>query len=72
MDIIYKNSEFLNIDIEYGMNILKEEEMKYKKSKELIRNNFNIYKNSNKRSIDELKLHKKTLEDKYLYKSDIE
>ena len=72
MDIIYKNSEFLNIDIEYGMNILKEEEMKYKKSKELIRNNFNIYKNSNKRSIDELKLHKQTLEDKYLYKSDIE
>ena len=72
MDIIYKNNEVLNIDIEYGMNILKEEEMKYKKSKELIRNNFNIYKNSNKRSIDELKLHKQTLEDKYLYKSDIE
>ena len=72
MDIIYKNNEVLNIDIEYGMNILKEEEMKYKKSKELIRNNFNIYKTSNKRSIDELKLHKKTLEDKYLYKSDIE
>ena len=72
IDIIYKNNEVLNIDIEYGMNILKEEEMKYKKSKELIRNNFNIYKTSNKRSIDELKLHKKTLEDKYLYKSDIE
>ena len=72
IDIIYKNNEVLNIDIEYGMNILKEEEMKYKKSKELIRNNFNIYKNSNKRSIDELKLHKQTLEDKYLYKSDIE
>ena len=72
MDIIYKNNEVLNIDIEYGMNILKEEEMKYKKSKELIRNNFNIYKTSNKRSIDELKLHKQTLEDKYLYKSDIE
>ena len=72
MDIIYKNNEVLNIDIEYGMNILKEEEMKYKKSKELIRNNFNIYKTSNKRSIGELKLHKQTLEDKYLYKSDIE
>lgn len=72
IDIIYKNNEVLNIDIEYGMNILKEEEMKYKKSKELIRNNFNIYKTSNKRSIDELKLHKQTLEDKYLYKSDIE
>ena len=72
IDIIYKNNEVLNIDIEYGMNILKEEEMKYKKSKELIRNNFNIYKTSNKRSIGELKLHKQTLEDKYLYKSDIE
>ena len=72
MDLIYKNNEVLNIDIEYGMNILKEEEMKYKKSKELIRNNFNIYKTSNKRSIGELKLHKQTLEDKYLYKSDIE
>ena len=72
IDIIYKNNEVLNIDIEYGMNILKEEEMKYKKSKELIRNNFNIYKTSNKRNIDELKLHKQTLEDKYLYKSDIE
>ena len=33
IDIIYKNNEVLNIDIEYGMNILKEEEMKYKKSK---------------------------------------
>ena len=42
IDIIYKNNEVLNIDIEYGMNILKEEEMKYKKSKELIRKNFNI------------------------------
>lgn len=72
IDIIYKDKQVIDLTLEEGINILKEEERKYEDSKLEIRNNIDIYKKINKRSIEELKSYKKYLEEKYLYESDIE
>lgn len=72
IEIYYNTNKYLNLSYKNGMNILKEEEKKFKDSKGLIKKKFNDYKKSSNKNVNELKQYKSNLEDNYLYKSDIE
>lgn len=69
---IHYNNEFKILEYEDGLKFLKEEESKYINSKQIIKKEFDKYKKLNKKTIDELKNYKKLLEEKNLYKSEIE
>lgn len=72
LEIIYKNSKDITLELDEGISLINKEEIKSKESKIIIKNEFNKYKNLGKKTTDELKVYKKYLEEKYLYKSDIE
>ena len=71
IEIIYDDDSFQSFSYEKGNEILKNEEIKSKDSKIFAKNEFQKYKNGKNLKIEELKLYKKYLEDKYLYKSNI-
>lgn len=72
LEISYKDGEEISLEVNNGLGLLREEEVKHKNSKAKIKNEFNKYKKSGNKSIEELKVYKRYLEDKYLYISDIE
>ncbi|MFR8868728.1 dynamin family protein [Paraclostridium sordellii] len=71
IEIIYDNKISIVYDYEEGKNIIKNEEIKFRNSKNKIRYELEKYKNKEKINIEELKNHKKILEDMYIYKSNI-
>ncbi|CEP81366.1 dynamin family protein [Paraclostridium sordellii] len=71
IEIIYDNKISRVYDYEEGKNIIKNEEVKFKNSKNKIKYELEKYKNKEKVSIEELKNYKKILEDMYIYKSNI-
>ncbi|CEN24511.1 Predicted GTPase [[Clostridium] sordellii] len=71
IEIIYDNKISIVYDYEEGKNIIKNEEIKFKNSKNKIRYELEKYKNKEKINIEELKNYKKILEDMYIYKSNI-
>jgi GTPase Era involved in 16S rRNA processing len=71
MEIVYDNDKIQNFSHEKGKEILINEEVKVKKSKLFIKNEFQKYKNDKSKKIEELKKHKKVLDDRYLYRSNI-
>lgn len=71
IEIIYDNKISRIYDYEEGKDIIKNEEIKFKNSKNKIRYELEKYKNKEKINKEELKNHKKILEDMYIYKSNI-
>ncbi|MDU2687860.1 MAG: dynamin family protein [Paeniclostridium sordellii] len=71
IEIIYDNKISRVYDYEEGKDIIKNEEIKFKNSKNKIRYELEKYKNKEKINKEELKNHKKILEDMYIYKSNI-
>ena len=71
IEIIYDNKISRVYDYEEGKDIIKNEEIKFKNSKNKIKYELGKYKNKEKISIEELKNYKKILEDMYMYKSNI-
>lgn len=71
IEIIYDNKISRVYDYEEGKDIIKNEEIKFKNSKNKIKYELEKYKNKEKISIEELKNYKKILEDMYMYKSNI-
>ncbi|WP_187115831.1 dynamin family protein, partial [Paraclostridium sordellii] len=68
---IYDNKISRIYDYEEGKDIIKNEEIKFKNSKNKIRYELEKYKNKEKINKEELKNYKKILEDMYIYKSNI-
>ncbi|WP_195938292.1 dynamin family protein [Romboutsia sp. 1001713B170131_170501_G6] len=71
IEIIYNNKEKILKSIQGGYRLLKNEEDKYKKSKEKIYKLVQECKKENTKTKKELKEYKRELEEKYLYKSQI-
>lgn len=71
IEIIYDNKISRVYDYEEGKDIIKNEEIKFKNSKNKIRYELEKYKNKEKINKEELKNYKKILEDMYIYKSNI-
>ena len=71
VEIIYDNKFSRVYDYEEGKDIIKNEEIKFKNSKNKIRYELEKYKNKEKINKEELKNYKKILEDMYIYKSNI-
>lgn len=71
IEIIYDNKISRIYDYEEGKDIIKNEEIKFKNSKNKIRYELEKYKNKEKINKEELKNYKKILEDMYIYKSNI-
>ncbi|CEP44185.1 dynamin family protein [Paraclostridium sordellii] len=71
IEIIYDNKFSRVYDYEEGKDIIKNEEIKFKNSKNKIRYELEKYKNKEKINKEELKNYKKILEDMYIYKSNI-
>ncbi|CEK33060.1 Predicted GTPase,Dynamin family [[Clostridium] sordellii] len=71
IEIIYDNKISRVCDYEEGKDIIKNEEIKFKNSKNKIRYELEKYKNKEKINKEELKNYKKILEDMYIYKSNI-
>lgn len=71
IEIIYENDDIESFNYEKGNEILKNEETKFKDSKMTVKSEFDKYKNGKKLGIEQLKLYKKYIEDKHLYKSKI-
>lgn len=71
IEIIYDNKISRVYDYEEGKDIIKNEEIKFRNSKNKIRYELEKYKNKEKINIEELKNYKKILEDMYIYKSNI-
>ena len=71
IEIIYDNKISRIYDYEEGKDIIKNEEIKFRNSKNKIRYELEKYKNKKKINKEELKNYKKILEDMYIYKSNI-
>ncbi|MCH1966988.1 dynamin family protein [Paraclostridium sordellii] len=71
IEIIYDNKISRVYDYEEGKDIIKNEEIKFKNSKNKIRYELEKYKNKEKINKEELKNYKKILEDMHIYKSNI-
>lgn len=70
MDIVYEDN-VRSYSYDEGLLILKKEEDKVKDSKRFIKYQVDKLKKNKNLTINDLKDHKKSLEDKHLYKSDI-
>lgn len=72
IDILLKDDDKLSLDFNEGILFLKEEELKYNESKSKIKKELDIYKNSAKRNINDLKEYREMLKQNYLYNSNVE
>lgn len=70
MDIVYEDN-VRSYSYDEGLLVLKKEEDKVKDSKKFIKYQVDKLKKNKNLTINDLKDHKKSLEDKHLYKSDI-
>ncbi len=68
---LYYSDKIILRSLSRGKNILKLEEEKYKKTRRVVLDRVHEYKKDNKVDIRSIKEYKKNLEEKYIYKSDI-
>ncbi|MGL6106951.1 dynamin family protein [Romboutsia sp.] len=71
MEITYQDNSKSIKSSKEGIKLLKREEEKYKVSRKKILRRVKEYKNTKELTLDELKEHRKRLENEYLYKSNI-
>ncbi|RDY25412.1 hypothetical protein CHL78_018375 [Romboutsia weinsteinii] len=70
LEINYINDEKKILNLQSGKRMLKEEEDKYKQSKKQVSRELKVYK-KNTPNLDSMKEYKESLEEKYLYKSNV-
>lgn len=70
LEINYINDEKKILNLQSGKRVLKEEEEKYKQSKKQVSRELKVYK-KNTPNLDSMKEYKESLEEKYLYKSNV-
>lgn len=71
MEISYNNNTKIIKSLTEGARLLRVEEEKYKTSRKKVASILKEYKNKNDVTIDDLKIYKKNLEERHLYRSSI-